>query len=154
MSVGVTCPASSGMQGACGMRKAAGWPPRAEDAGSRSGWKRQEIRAAGADRGDRRGAAGQHELKTLMSAFRQRLRGAVVASALGDVQVAGVFEGRDDGSPDGGQVCRPVAGPAGRTSSREVTSRTWWCASMGQCSRTSRARSCAVASALVRLVMA
>jgi hypothetical protein len=93
-------------------------------------------------------------LKTLMSAFRQRLRGAVVASALGDVQVAGVFEGRDDGSPDGGQVGRPVAGPAGRTSSREVTSRTWWCASMGQCSRTSRARSCAVASALVRLVMA
>ena len=40
------------------------------------------------------------------------------------------------------------------TSSLKVTSRTWWCASMDQCSRTSRARSCAVASALVRLVMA
>src|SRR6516164_1176383 len=30
----------------------------AEDAGSRSGWKREEIRAAGAGLGDRRGAAG------------------------------------------------------------------------------------------------
>ena len=39
---------------------------------------------------------------------------AVVASAFGDVQVAGVFDGRDDGSPDGGQVGRPAAGPAGR----------------------------------------
>ena len=40
--------------------------------------------------------------------------GAVVASAFGDVQVAGVFDGRDDGSPDGGQVGGPAAGPAGR----------------------------------------
>ena len=39
---------------------------------------------------------------------------AVVASAFGDVQVAGVFDGRDDGSPDGGQVGRPAAGTAGR----------------------------------------
>jgi len=33
----------------------------------------------------------------------------VVAPAFGDVQVAGVFEGRDDGGGDGGQV----GGPAG-----------------------------------------
>src|ERR1700722_18270585 len=39
---------------------------------------------------------------------------AVVASAFRDVQVAGVFDGRDDGSPDGGQVGRPAAGTAGR----------------------------------------
>ena len=39
-------------------------------------------------------------------------------------------------------------------SSLKVTSRTWWCASMDQCSRTRRARSCAVAWALVRLVTA
>ena len=39
-------------------------------------------------------------------------------------------------------------------SSLNVTSRTWWCASMDQCSRTRRARSCAVACALVRLVTA
>jgi hypothetical protein len=31
-------------------------------------------------------------------------RGDVVAAAFGDVQVAGVFEGRDDGGADGGQV--------------------------------------------------
>jgi hypothetical protein len=40
--------------------------------------------------------------------------GAVVASAFGDVQVAGVFEGRSDGGPDGGQVGGPAAGAAGR----------------------------------------
>src|SRR4029077_16835333 len=39
---------------------------------------------------------------------------AVVASAFGEVQVAGVFDGRDDGSPDGGQVGRPAAGTAVR----------------------------------------
>src|SRR5215470_2365560 len=35
--------------------------------------------------------------------------GGVVAPALGDVQVAGVFEGRDDGGADGprGRSCRP-----------------------------------------------
>jgi hypothetical protein len=37
----------------------------------------------------------------------------VVAAAFGDVQVAGVFEGRDDGGADGGQVDGPAAGPAG-----------------------------------------
>ena len=37
----------------------------------------------------------------------------VVAAAFGDVQVAGVFDGRDDGRADGGQVDRPAAGPAG-----------------------------------------
>jgi hypothetical protein len=31
-------------------------------------------------------------------------RGGVVAAALGDVQVAGVFEGRGDGGADGSQV--------------------------------------------------
>ena len=40
-------------------------------------------------------------------------RGSVVASAFGDVQVAGVLDGRDDGSADGGQVGGPAAGPAG-----------------------------------------
>src|SRR5487761_989351 len=39
--------------------------------------------------------------------------GGVVASALGDVQVAGVFDGRDDGGADGGQVGGPAAGAAG-----------------------------------------
>src|SRR5258706_13569564 len=41
-------------------------------------------------------------------------RGGVVAAAFGDVQVAGVFDGRDDGGADGGQVNGPVAGTAGR----------------------------------------
>ena len=37
-------------------------------------------------------------------------RGGVVAAAFGDVQVAAVFEGRDDGSADRGQVGCPAAG--------------------------------------------
>jgi hypothetical protein len=37
----------------------------------------------------------------------------VVAAALGDVQVAGVFDGRDDGGADGGQVDRPDSGAGG-----------------------------------------
>src|SRR2546429_2074708 len=37
----------------------------------------------------------------------------VVAASFGDVQVAGVFEGRRDGRPDGGQVGGPAAGAAG-----------------------------------------
>src|SRR5579864_7572900 len=40
-------------------------------------------------------------------------RGGVVASAFGDVQVAGVFEGCGDGGADGGQVGGPAAGAAG-----------------------------------------
>src|SRR5215470_6628313 len=40
-------------------------------------------------------------------------RGSVVASAFGDVQVAGVLDGRDDGGADGGQVGRAAAGAAG-----------------------------------------
>jgi hypothetical protein len=39
--------------------------------------------------------------------------GGVVAAAFGDVQVAGVLDGRDDGGADGGQVDGPAAGPAG-----------------------------------------
>jgi len=39
--------------------------------------------------------------------------GGVVAAAFGDVQVAGIFEGRDDGGADGGQVDGPAAGAAG-----------------------------------------
>jgi len=39
--------------------------------------------------------------------------GGVVAAAFGDVQVAGVFDGRDDGGADGGQVDGPAAGAAG-----------------------------------------
>src|SRR6266480_5365027 len=34
--------------------------------------------------------------------------GGVVAPAFGDVQVAGVFNGRDDGGADGGQVGGPL----------------------------------------------
>ena len=52
--------------------------------------------------------------------------GGVVASAFGDVQVAGVFDGRDDGGADGGQVGRAVAGAAGRP------------ASMGRCNGAGR----------------
>src|SRR5580700_7612219 len=37
----------------------------------------------------------------------------VVAAAFGDVQVAGVFDSRDDGGADGGQVDGPAAGAAG-----------------------------------------
>src|SRR5712664_601291 len=40
--------------------------------------------------------------------------GGVVAAAFGDVQVAGVFDGRGDGGADGGQVGGPAAGAAGR----------------------------------------
>src|SRR5436190_22895357 len=40
-------------------------------------------------------------------------RGGMVAPAFGDVQVAGVFEGRDDGGADGGQVGGPL--PLGET---------------------------------------
>src|SRR6266567_6244730 len=39
--------------------------------------------------------------------------GGVIAPAFGDVQVAGVLDGRDDGGADGGQVNGPAAGPAG-----------------------------------------
>ena len=39
--------------------------------------------------------------------------GGVVAPAFGDVQVAGVFDGRGDGGADGGQVGGPAAGTAG-----------------------------------------
>jgi len=41
--------------------------------------------------------------------------GGVVASAFGNVQVVGVFDGRDDGGADGGQAGGPAAGPAGRS---------------------------------------
>src|SRR5450755_1270771 len=40
--------------------------------------------------------------------------GGVVAAAFGDVQVASVFDGRDDGGADGGQVGGAAAGSAGR----------------------------------------
>src|SRR6266699_4591570 len=39
--------------------------------------------------------------------------GGVIAPAFGDVQVAGVLDGRDDGGAYGGQVRGPAAGPAG-----------------------------------------
>src|SRR6266567_2991478 len=39
--------------------------------------------------------------------------GGVVAAAFGDVQLAGVLDGRDDGGADGCQVGGPAAGPAG-----------------------------------------
>ena len=38
----------------------------------------------------------------------------MIASAFGDVQVVGVFDGRDGGGADGGQVGRTAAGAAGR----------------------------------------
>jgi hypothetical protein len=37
----------------------------------------------------------------------------MVTAAFGDVQVAGVFDGRGDGGADGGQVNGPPAGTAG-----------------------------------------
>src|ERR1039457_2078851 len=40
--------------------------------------------------------------------------GGVVTPSFGDMQVAGVFDSRDDGGTDGGQVDGPVAGAAGR----------------------------------------
>jgi hypothetical protein len=40
-------------------------------------------------------------------------RGAVIAQVFWDVQVAEVFDGRDDGGADSGQVDGPAAGPAG-----------------------------------------
>ena len=39
--------------------------------------------------------------------------GGVIAAAFGDVQVAGVLDGRGDGGADGSQVDGPAAGPAG-----------------------------------------
>src|ERR1035441_7421549 len=80
--------------------------------------------------------------------------GGVIAPAFGDVQVAGVFDNRDDGGADGGQVGGPAAGAAGGGVFAERRELMWWCASMDQCSRTRRARSGAVASALVGLVAA
>jgi hypothetical protein len=50
-------------------------------------------------------------------------KGGVVAPAFGDVQVTGVFDGRDDRCTDGSQVDRPVAGAAAAVSSSNVTSR-------------------------------
>jgi len=79
--------------------------------------------------------------------------GGVVAPAFGDVQVAGVFDGRDDGGADGGQVDGPRPVRLVEISLPKVTSRTDMMVRLDdQCSRTRRARSCAVASALVRLV--
>ena len=40
--------------------------------------------------------------------------GCVVTPAFGNVQVAGVLDGRGDRGADGGQVGGPAAGPAGR----------------------------------------
>jgi hypothetical protein len=39
--------------------------------------------------------------------------GGVIAPAFGNVQVAGVFDSRDDRGADGGQVGGPAACPAG-----------------------------------------
>ena len=52
--------------------------------------------------------------------------GGVVPAAFGDVQVAGVFEGRDDGGADGGQVDRPLPVRLAAASSPKVRSRAWW----------------------------
>lgn len=46
-------------------------------------------------------------------------------AALGDLQVTDVFEGRDDGCADSGQVGGPAAGAAGGGVFAEVASRTW-----------------------------
>jgi len=78
------------------------------------------------------------------------------APAFWDVQVAGVFDGRDDGGADGGQVGGPLPVRLAAVSSLNAERRIsmWWCASIDRCSRTSRARSGAVASALVKQVTA
>src|SRR5271170_3980655 len=80
--------------------------------------------------------------------------GGVVAAAFGDVQVAGVFEGRDDGGADGGKVDGSAAGTAGGGVFAEGHVADVVVSLDDHCSRTRRARSCAVASALVRLVTA
>jgi hypothetical protein len=49
--------------------------------------------------------------------------GGVVTAAFGDVQVAGILDGRGDGGPDGGKVGRPAAGTAGRGIFAEPQSR-------------------------------
>ena len=46
----------------------------------------------------------------------------VVAPTFGDVQVAVLFDSRDDGGADGGQVGGPAAGTAGGGSSLNVVS--------------------------------
>ena len=51
--------------------------------------------------------------------------GGVVAAAFRDVQVAGVFDGRDDGGADGGQVDGPLPVRLAELSSPKVTSRMW-----------------------------
>ena len=52
--------------------------------------------------------------------------GGVVAAAFGDVQVAGVFEGRDDGGADGGQVGGPLPfGETAGTRAAQVGAYTW-----------------------------
>ena len=71
------------------------------------------------------------------------------------MEVAGVFDGRDDGSPMVARLAGPLPVRLVEVSSLKVTSRTWWCASMDQCSRDEPGQvSCAVASALVKLVTA
>ena len=80
--------------------------------------------------------------------------GGVVTSAFGDVQVAGVLDGRDDGGADGGQVGGPAPGPAGRGVFAERGVPYMVMRLYDQCSRTSRARSGVVACALVRVVTA
>jgi hypothetical protein len=70
--------------------------------------------------------------------------GCMVGPAFGDVEVADVFEGGDDGSPMVARLAGPQPVRLVVVPSPELTS---WCASMDQCSRTSRARSRAVASA-------
>ncbi|MBV9380969.1 MAG: hypothetical protein JO242_09890 [Streptosporangiaceae bacterium] len=80
--------------------------------------------------------------------------GGVVTSAFGDVQVAGVFEGRETVARMVARLAGPLPVRLAAASSPNVRSRTWWCASMDHCSRARRARPTAVASALVRLVTA
>jgi hypothetical protein len=60
----------------------------------------------------------------------------MVAATFRDVQVGGVFDGRDNGGADGGQVGRSAAGAAGRGIFAEGHVAGWLCASMDRCSRT------------------
>ena len=49
--------------------------------------------------------------------------GGVVAPAFGDVQVTGIFDGRDDGGADGARLTGPLPVRLVAVSSLKVTSR-------------------------------
>lgn len=69
--------------------------------------------------------------------MRRASAGAVWSVGLRDVQVAVVFDGRDDSGADAARLTGPLPVRLADASSPELTSRSW-CASMDQCSRARR----------------